>query len=140
MIMEIKNVIASQIDSTPKKDNMGHRIKQMQEAYTNAFSILKDSELYFLNEKMVSKQFKKDEDKRKAQAAAILRKKAAESLHNSQQHRAGRGRGRGRGRGKGKDRGKNRRHNKRSRSCHRCGSKDHFVQNCPQPAPDSKKS
>ena len=61
MIMEIKNVIASQIDSTPKKDNMGHRIKQMQEVYTNAFSILKDSELSFLNEKMVSKQFKKDE-------------------------------------------------------------------------------
>ena len=57
--MEIKNIIASQIDSTPKKDNMGHRIKQMQETYIKAFSILKDSDLSFLNEKMVSKQFKK---------------------------------------------------------------------------------
>tara|TARA_B100001121_G_C18537541_1_gene549146 strand:- start:46 stop:696 length:651 start_codon:yes stop_codon:yes gene_type:complete len=61
MSMEIKNIIASQIDSTPKKDNMGHRIKQMQETYIKAFSILKDSDLSFLNEKMVSKQFKKDE-------------------------------------------------------------------------------
>jgi CRP-like cAMP-binding protein len=61
MSMGIKNIIASQIDSTPKKDNMDHRVKQMQETYINAFSVLKDSELSFLNEKMVSKQFKKDE-------------------------------------------------------------------------------
>ena len=44
MSMEIKNIIASQIDSTPKKDNMDHRVKQMQETYINAFSVLKDSE------------------------------------------------------------------------------------------------
>ena len=61
MQMKIQDFIASQINSTPKKDNMGDRIKHMQKSYINAFSILQDSELSFLNEKMVPKQFKKDE-------------------------------------------------------------------------------
>ena len=88
------------------------------------------------------KAFKKAEDKRKAQAAAIARKKAAESGREHSTNRD-RGRGRGRGRSKGKGyRGKRRGRGKRSRSCHRCGSKDHFVQDCPQPpsSDDKKKS
>ena len=85
------------------------------------------------------KQFKKDEDKRKAQVAAIARKKALDSMHSSyRQHGGSRGRGKSRGRGRGRGGGKGRTSkrrggNKRSRSCHRCGSKDHFVQACPHP-------
>ena len=88
------------------------------------------------------KQFKKDEEKRKAQVAAIARKKALDSI---QRYGGGRGRSKGRGysrgRGKGKGRGNKRRggRNKRSRGCHRCGSKDHFVQDCPQPPADDGK-
>ena len=87
------------------------------------------------------KQFKKEEEKRKAQVAAVARKKALKSMRVSFQHqRGGRGHGRGHGRGRGRGgsgrgRGGKRRggRNKRSRSCHRCGSKDHFVQDCPEP-------
>ena len=96
------------------------------------------------------KQFKKDEEKRKAQVAAIARKKALESMNASyRQYRGGRSRGRGRGRGRGRSggrgrAGKRRGKHKRTRSCHRCGSKDHFVQDCPHPPAggddDTKKS
>ena len=83
-------------------------------------------------------QFKKAEDKRKLQAAAIARKKALDSMRTGDRYGAdggrSRGRGRGRSKGRGKGRGKRRsRRGKRSRSCHRCGSKDHFVQDCPHP-------
>ena len=82
------------------------------------------------------KQFKKAEDKRKAQVAAIARKKALDSMRRyggGRGHGKGRGRARGRGRGRG---GRGKRHgsqNKRPRACHRCGATDHLAKDCPQP-------
>ena len=82
------------------------------------------------------KQFKKDEDKRKAQVAAIARKKALDSMRT---YDGGRGRGKGRGRGRSRGRGRGRRgkrsgtQNKRARACYRCGSTDHIAKDCPQP-------
>ena len=91
-----------------------------------------------LSAAVTQKQFKKDEEKRKSQAAAIARKKAAENKNLDYRYSAENGRNRSRGRGRSKGRGKGRgkqrsRRGKRSRSCHRCGSKDHFVKDCPQP-------
>lgn len=79
--------------------------------------------------------FQEQEASRKRKTTAAIA--ASRSQREQGQGRGGRGRGRGRG-GRGRGRGRKRRRGRRgrgNRTCHRCGSRDHQVANCPQPAP-----
>ena len=89
------------------------------------------------------KQFKKAEEKRKAQAAAIARKKALDSMRKfsgGRGHGKGRGRARGRGRGRGGRGKRSGTQNRRARTCYRCGSADHVAKDCPQPPANANAS
>ena len=73
--------------------------------------------------------------KRKVAAAAVARR-----LNVQQSFPRGRARGRGRGGSRQRGRGRGRNGKRRGsrggrRTCHRCGSADHMVKDCPQPAP-----
>lgn len=85
-------------------------------------------------------QFKLAEDKRNKQQSSTSAHFARQYQQNNggsggggRGGRRGRGRGRGRSRGRGR-RGRRRRGRRgRRRACHRCGSTDHLVFECPQP-------